>query len=448
MTKLFGSSGIRGDAASFFTNQLSFDLGRVFALLIKNHNQTGMVAVGMDPRDSSERIMSALIKGLRYENISVYNDHIIPIPAMNWALRSDKSTAGSIMVTGSHIKPHLNGLKFFILGNEILKSHEKEIEQLYDAEKGKINYDTILDESATKLVTESTHKDDYISYLLSHAKPTSKSLNIVVDAGNGAQSTVAPEFLKQLGHQVIEMNTDTNAPLYSRDTEVNGDFVDLQSRVVASKADLGIGFDSDGDRVIFIDELGNFIPGDYSGALIASSLGGDSTVTPINTSQVTEKTGLKVVRTKVGSPYVVGKMQEIGAKFGFEANGGGIFSEMYSRDGGRSTIEFLNLMVSKNVTASVLVSTLPKFYILRDKIDYDWSKKVEITEKARKAFPGIKTEEIDGLKIWLTDDTWILFRSSANAPEFRVFVESPTKAKAEELLAAGIKLISDYRTLT
>ncbi len=443
-SQLFGSSGIRGDAASFFTNQLCFDLGRSFALFLKKHNLHGAVAVGMDPRESSPRIKSAFIQGVLAEKFSVLDEGIIPIPAVNWVLRADKDIVGSIMVTGSHIKAHLNGLKFFAFDDEILKEHEREIQTIYNQQKNLFSYKEAPSNKAN-LIAAGNHSKDYISYILAKAEPTNRQLKIVVDAGNGAQSIIAPEILRKLGHNVITMYTNTNDTLLSRDTEVSGDFIELQKRVKAEKADLGIGFDSDGDRIIFIDENAEFIPGDYSGALIAKHYDTDSIVTPINTSQVVDHLGKPVYRTKVGSPYVVGKMKEVKARFGFEANGGGIFSDMYSRDGGRSMIEFLDLLQLKNKTASELMHELPRFYIERDKIDYDPEKKAEIIKKAKEQFSGSKFEELDGLKIWVNSTTWILFRSSANAPEFRIFTESDKEDVAKELLKRGMELITKYK---
>jgi len=440
--KLFGSSGIRGDAKEFFTNQTSFDLGRVFSIFLSKHNINGSIAVGMDPRESSPRIKSAFIKGLFYEKREVFDEGVTPIPSMNWILKSNNSIVGSVMISGSHVKPHLNGLKFFAFGEEILKENEEEIQEIFNQEKEKVKFDSVKDSELEVPIEESQAKTSYIEYILSKAKLPFTKMKVVIDAGNGAQSEVAPEILKRLGFEVIELNTNIQNEFMSRDTEVSGDFEELQKVVVNKEADLGIGYDSDGDRVVFIDENGSFISGDYSGSLIAMGIDTKNIVTPVNTSSVAEKTGKEVIRTRVGSPFVVGKMKEIGAKFGFEANGGGIFSEMLSRDGGRSTVEFLNLLNSKNMKASEIVATLPKYYINRDKVEYEWELKDKILEEAKKEFRGIKTDETDGLKIWIDDNTWILFRSSANAPEFRVFVESLNEQKSKNLLKKGLELVN------
>jgi phosphomannomutase/phosphoglucomutase len=238
------------------------------------------------------------------------------------------------------------------------------------------------------------------------------------------------------------MNATIQGEFLSRDTEVPKDFLELQDKVKLEKADFGVGYDSDGDRCIFINEKGEFIHGDYSATLVAKSIEGDVVVTPVGTSQVIDLIGKKVERTKVGSPYVVEKMKEAGATFGFESNGGGIFKDMLSRDGGRMTITLLNLLKQSGKKLSELVSELPMFYILRDKVQYKWELKDKIINEAKVTFKGIKTQELDGLKIWLDKTTWILFRSSQNAPEFRVFVESDVEGKANDLFKKGIGLVN------
>jgi phosphomannomutase/phosphoglucomutase len=438
---LFGTSGIRGSAEDLFTNQFSFDLGRTFSIFLKNHSEKGWVAIGMDPRDSSPRIKSYVIKGLVYEGREVFDEGVVPVPAMNWILKVETAFSGSIMISGSHIKAELNGAKFFAFGEEILKEHEEEINSIYNQIKNKTGVGTVDDKKLAIVVIESRAKDSYVEYLLSKSIRPYPKWKVVIDPGNGAQSEVAPEVLRNLDLDVVPLNVSIQKNFLSRDTEVGGDFLELQETVIKNNADFGIGFDSDGDRVIFIDEKGSFISGDYSGTLIAKHLDPKKVVTPINTSQVVDKVGLEVFRTKVGSPFVVQKLKEENIPFGFEANGGGIFENMRSRDGGRSMIEFLNLLKKGGGSVSNLVSKLPKYFLFREKVEYKWELKDKIISEARKEFSGIKVEQLDGIKFWQDESTWILFRSSMNAPEFRVFAESDNEDKAKKLIRDGMGLV-------
>jgi len=149
-----------------------------------------------------------------------------------------------------------------------------------------------------------------------------------------------------------------------------------------------------------------------------------------------------VVRTKVGSPYVVEAMKKHKASFGFEANGGGISAEiMMSRDGGSTAIKILNLLKNHKSKLSSLVGTLPRFYLHRVKVDCPRDLNMTIIKEAKKKFKGVKIEEIDGLKIWLDKTSWILFRPSSNAPEFRVFAESKSKVEAKKLAEKGMSFV-------
>jgi len=436
---LFGTSGIRGDAKELFTQQFCFDIGRSFALFLKAEGAKGIVALGMDPRESSPRILSDVTKGIVYEELSISCQGVVPIPAMNYILKVSDEFIGSIMISGSHIKPHLNGLKFFCDKEEITKSQEKKIEELYEEIKGEKNSEY---SGELEYETGNRAKEEYINYLLDNSKKDKyPKWKVVVDAGNGAQSDVMPEVLRLCGLEVIENNCSIQEQFFSRDTEVEGDLVDLQKAVLENKADFGVGYDSDGDRCVFIDDEGKFIPGDYTGALLAKYFGKGKAVTPINSSQVIDRMGVTVERTKVGSPYVVAKMKEKNIPFGYEANGGCVFIEMPSRDGGRTTIEVLNVISESGKSLREVVSGMPKYYIKRDKVEYEWSMQETILNRAKEEFKGIKTEDLDGLKIWIDDKTWILFRSSQNAPEFRVFVESEDNDKAESLMQKGLDLV-------
>lgn len=434
---LFGTSGIRGDAEKLFTNQFSFDLGRTFAIFLKNNKLQGSVAIGMDPRGSSPRIKKAIEHGLFNEGLDIFDEGATSVPSMCYILQVDENYAGSIMVSGSHIKDYLNGVKFFAFKGEILKEHEKAIENIYESIKEKVTYN----DTSFEKTDEDRAKREY-KQMLSLLALKYPPWKVVVDAGDGAQSDTVPLVLKQLGVNVIEDNCTVQGKFFARDTEDPDEFKTLCKKVVEEKADFGIAFDSDGDRAVFVDKNGNFIPGEYSACLIAKDYTGKKIVTTVGSSQVVDHLGKEVIRTKVGSPYVVEAMQGSGSKLGFEANGGVISGEiMYTRDGGVTTIKVLNSLARSGKTFEEAISELPKFYLFKTKVDYRWELKDRIIKEAKENFKGIKTDELDGLKIWTDEKTWILFRSSMNAPEFRVFAESDKEGKAKELLENGMKLV-------
>jgi phosphomannomutase/phosphoglucomutase len=436
---LFGTSGIRGSAKDFLTNQFCFDIGRAFGIFLKNHKQKVKIAVGMDPRKSSSRIKKAFSLGLLKEGCKASDQGIAPAPAMNYILIADPTFIGSCMITGSHIRSDFNGLKFFAFKEEILKKQEKEIENIYQKIKEKIPF---------KLERVEVEKGKeaikfYQEMLLNLVKSPYPKWKVVIDAGNGCQLKVMPELFKRLGLKVKIINGSLQPEKFiARDTETEEAAKELQEKVKKERADFGIAFDGDGDRVVFVDEKGRFIPGDYIGTLIAKYSPTATVIIPTNTSQVVETIGKKVVRTKVGSPYVVEAMKKYKATFGFEANGGGISAEiMMSRDAGSVTIKILNLLAQSKKTLGELINTLPQFFLYRTKVNCPQELNSIILKEAKKKFKGVKTEEIDGLKLWTTNSSWILFRPSSNAPEFRVFAEAKTKEEAKKLGQAGIGFV-------
>ncbi len=436
---LFGTSGIRGDAEKLFTSQFCFDLGRTFSKFLDSYKQDGVVAVGMDPRGSSPRIKAAFEAGISYEGREIYDEGATPVPSMCYVLQLDDFIVGSVMITGSHIKDYLNGIKFFAFDGEILTKHEKEIDNIYYKIKEKVKYRALR--HSVEIKNRAT--EEYKKLLLDLSLKSYPKWKVVADPGDGAQSDVMPIILRELGVDVIELNATIQGFFFARDTENEPDFEPLKQKVKETGADFGIGWDSDGDRCIFVGKGGVFVPGDYTASIVARESVGDTVITPIATSQVVDHIGKKVIRTRVGSPYVIEAMKKYKSKFGFEANGGGVSGEiMYTRDGGTTTIKFLNILAKSGKTFEELISELPKFYLAKTKIDYKWELKDEILKRVKEHFKG-KVDEMDGLKIWIDDDTWMLFRSSANAPEFRVFAESKSEGKAKKLLKEGLDFVEN-----
>lgn len=439
MSVFFGTSGIRADN-SFFSDQFCFDIGRTFSIFLRNNNSLGNVAIGRDPRISGPKILNFVSSGVIYEDRKVVSMSVCPIPALNYLLVKDKSFAGSIMVTGSHIKETMNGLKFFAFKEEISKDNEREIEEIFNKIKDSIPYKDF----SSKILLSNDAQKYYSQLLFNLADKPFPKWKLAVDPGNGAQAEFIDKLLLSLNLDLIVLNNSKEKGFISRDTEEDGAFKGLQEAVIKNKADLGIAFDADGDRVVFIDEKGEYVPGDYSCSLVARESPSKTIVTPVGSSQVVDSIGKKVIRTKVGSPYVVEAMKRNKALFGFEANGGGISSEiMFSRDGGSTMVKILNLYKRHRRTFFSLVSTLPKFSIFRTKVDCPSKMNNLILEKAEKSFKGVRTEKLDGLKIWLDNSSWILFRPSSNAPEFRVFTEAKTREKAKELGKKGIEFVKN-----
>ncbi len=430
MPSLFGTSGIRGPANTLFTPQFCFDIGRTFAVFLDRNNQIGTVAVGIDTRSSSPHISQNIIYGLRYAGRDVVHLGAIPVPAANYSVLS-MGVIGAIMVTGSHIDITSNGVKFFSMKEEINKEQEIEISEIYFGLKEQVSPTPV-----TGTIPQSSRGiNNYIEMLLSLVDHPMPKMKIVIDPGNGGQTEVIKTVLRELGAEFITINADIQEPLISRDTEEDGVFAVLQEKVKEEHADLGVAFDSDGDRCVFVDKNGNFVTGDYSGTILAKWNASDSVVCPINVSSVINFIGKEVIRTRVGSPFVIAGMKKYGSNFGFESNGGCIHEDvMLSRDGGTTFIKMLNILKWSRLSLYELVEELPRFYIRRSKFSCPTEKFTAILEKAKGFLTSQSLDTTDGVKLILDANTWVLFRPSGNAPEFRVFVESNQETKANQLM--------------
>lgn len=437
---LFGTSGIRGHAEQFLTSQFCFDITQAFLQFLKNHDLLGPLAVGFDPRPSSPRIKNDILRGLSTAGVPLFDEGITPIPSMNWLIKNTEVKAG-IMVTGSHIDIELNGLKFYAHEEEISREDSEEIEKIYHEIKGK----TPIPNEEPNVTTEDRAKNLYGQMLINMKQFENPKWKVGLDTANGGQTVLMPQLLRAMGLEVVEVNCNVEDTFIARDTDTDdkAGLEPLKELVKNEQCDFGIAFDGDGDRVVFVNERGEFVQGEYSCSLIARESQSDTIVTPINSSQVVDQLGKKVIRTKVGSPMVISAMKKNNALFGFEANGGAVSGEiMYTRDGGTMCMKMLNLFAKHGGTFSEMIAQLPKYYMFRTKVDYKWEQEDEILHKAQEFFRGIDVETLDGLKIWLDKETWILFRSSQTAPEFRVFAESKEEHKAKELLDQGLNLVN------
>ncbi|MDO8488087.1 MAG: SIS domain-containing protein [bacterium] len=435
MPKLFGTSGIRGPAETLFTKEFCTKLGVVFGTWLKDKGKSGYVAIAMDPRDSSPRIKEQIVMGLAALGWEILDEGVIPTPALTYFVKQSPHVGGGVMITGSHITADLNGVKLFVDGEEVTKIHEAEIEKLF----AQVDYKTLTSSPIVK--HEDAARDLYVNMLTDLADMPYPQWKIVLDTANGAQSEIMRELLDKIG---VEFSCSDYCDIQSphfvpRDTESQNSAGDLTREVLTTKADLGVAFDVDGDRVVFVDDTGRFVPGDYSCTLIAQDSSSPAIVTPINTSSVIDHIDKKIFRTPVGSTNVAAKMKEVGATFGFEANGGAISSEIfYGRDGAATVVKLFNLLKKHKQSLSEAVDSLPQFHLFRDKLDCPPGKFAAIYAAAKEKYSGKPIDETDGVKIDLGDEEWILFRASGNAPEFRVFVQSKDKSRAQRLGQDGL----------
>lgn len=335
--QVFRANDIRGLARQELTNEFAFALGRAFTQrVIENGEHEIMIC--RDARLSSPRLHSALIAGIQSRNINVTDIGIGPTPLLGFGLAQSGHLHSGIMITASHNPPDQNGFKL-ILSNAIF--YGDELKSLYKD----LEYPGLSQKPSGNLQTNSKDLEkDYLSAIKNDISDLS-GLKVVVDGANGAAGPLSISTLKILGADVIEQfcTFDGSFPNRSPDTSKSENMRLLQERVLAEKADAGIGFDGDGDRMVAVTEKGRLLNVDEMVGIFASSAlrkhPGSNIVYDIKCSTDVEKN----IRAKGGNPimyrsgrsFIQTKMLETSAVFAGEYSAHYFFQDRwYGTDDG------------------------------------------------------------------------------------------------------------------
>jgi phosphomannomutase/phosphoglucomutase len=444
---LFGTNGIRGVANQDLTPEFATKVGLAVGTFFKG----GEVYLGRDGRTSGQMISKAAMSGLGSAGCSVYDLGQAPSPAIQYAVRHFRPSGG-VIITASHNPPEYNGIK--VLGNdgvEISRQEEEEIEDIFFQEKDvKASWDRIKPFSEKSGVL-----DLYRQAITKHVDAEAihrRRLKVVVDPGNGVGALVTPYLARELGCDVVTINSQVDGNFPGRLPEPTPDHLgELAATVKALGADLGVAHDGDADRAIFVDERGGIQWGDRTFALVERSFlqknPGEQVVTPVSSSKVVldiaEKYGGRLVWTRVGSVIVSQTMKNLGAKLGGEENGGIFYGPHQPvRDGAMSTALILEIMSNAGRSLSDLLSELPTYMQDKKRVACPNELKEKTLQRLRESVREGRIETTDGLKVWYQDGSWVLIRPSGTEPIYRVFSEARDLKRAEELTARYTSMIS------
>jgi len=361
--ELFGTDGVRGLAGGKLNAMNVMRLALAAGIHFKKTSKYNKILVGKDTRRSGYMIENALVSGLTAVGFDVVQIGPMPTPAIAFITENMRCDAG-IMITASHNPYYDNGVKFFgAEGNKIGKGCEEAIEKIYhDIEQIENAFVT------RKEIGRSVRIDDVIGRYIVHIKnsfPKKYSLygkRVVVDCANGAAYIVAPTVLRELGADVIVLANEPNG--YNINTNCGATQPELlASKVVETRADIGIALDGDADRILIVDEKGEVVDGDkLIGALAIhlkheKKLANDKVVATVMSNQGLEdylaSHGVTLERSDVGDKHVLEVMNKIGSNFGGEQSGHVIFSD-YAKtgDGLVSALQAFAYMIETNKTAS------------------------------------------------------------------------------------------------
>lgn len=432
--RLFGTNGVRG----VYGQELKHDLVIDLCYALGTYFGKGPIVVGYDGRKSSPALSKLVRSTLNSAGIDTADSGLVPTPCLQYAAKRLKYNGG-IMITASHNPPQYNGIKPTSAdGVEIPREDELKVEDIYYSKRF-VKMDgtgrNFLDDN---IVTR--YVDDALA-LVEADKIRRQKFTVVMDTGNGTQAVVAPLIAKMLGCNVIVINGEIDGDFPARGSEPTPENLEVLSEAVKSaKADFGVAYDGDGDRSIFCDNNGKIYMGDKTGALLVKHLvsqkhKGSDVVCPINSSMmlsiVAEQAGSKIIYTKVGSVEVSREMVKRSCLLGLEENGGFMYGPLNEvRDGAMATLLVLEMLASSDkLSFSERIAQLPQTFQYKTKFVCPSRDLVDrIIKTCIEHGSPRKIDTLDGAKIWIDEETWLMLRPSGTEPLIRMYAESTDKS--------------------
>ncbi|MDP8268658.1 MAG: phosphoglucosamine mutase [Candidatus Tenebribacter davisii] len=443
MSKLMVSvSGVRGIYGDTLTPEIAMKYAAHFGIFSKR----GKIIVGRDSRVTGPAMFNAVTAGLMSVGCDVVDLGIVSTPTVLLSVEESDANGG-ISITASHNPAEWNAMKFvgengmFLFpenADTFINSLDKPVDYVGWDRIGKITSDP----DGSKRHIEKVLQIPYLDV----EKIKAKKFKVVIDCVNGAGGVIAPLLLRDLGCEVIELNCDPTGIFAHVPEPLNKNLRDLEISVAAHKADIGFATDPDVDRLSVVDETGKCIGEEFSLLLaekfILSKTKGDI-VTNLSSSMASEdiatEFGVEVHRTKVGEINVGKKMMELQSPVGGEGNGGIICPEVhYTRDAPAGMAIILGYLAERNEPISKLAAEIPHYYFAKNKIKVDPAELDNIMTKVPAIFADYKLDTTDGIKI-LGDKFWIHIRKSGTEPIIRVYVESETAEKSEQICEETIR---------
>lgn len=434
---IFRANDVRGIYGKDINEELAEKIGRSFGTII-GENKT--IVVGKDGRSSGEKLKSAFISGLISSGCNVVDVGTVTTPILYFSVPKLKADAGTI-VTSSHNPKEWNGFK--LCDRTGLIYHADTIQKLREnIEENNFNKPTKIGD----VNKYDKALEDYENFVLEKIN-TGKKLKIVVDSGNGVATLIAPQLIRKCGHDVIEINKELDGEFPGRGPDPTKENVlnELKEAVKKENADLGAAYDGDGDRVVFVDNLGREI---NSGSLIIMILAKDILEKQKNAKIVFDcccslavddfirSYGGVPIREKVGHSFIIHRMQEEDAIFAGEYSNHFYFPEIPGFDDAvYGSLRLAEVLSKTNERFSEIIDSVPKHFY---KSDWEFpcpdEKKFGIIEKIKEKMKlsGHQISEIDGVKV-LFDDGWVLWRASNTRPVLLAFIEAKTEERFKEL---------------
>jgi phosphomannomutase/phosphoglucomutase len=425
------------DIRGIYPKELNEDLAHKIGLAFGKFLGEGSVAIGMDPRKGGASLKKAFINGITDRGIDIIDIGMVPSPVLYFAVKH-LNLSGGIAVTASHNPKDYNGFKLVGPGGVAFN---------YENCLGKLERDvgSIKPSGKKGRVEMKDIRADYASFVLSRNR-MGRKMRIVIDSGNGSTGPLAKHLFKDMGFDVVCLycEPDGTFPNHHPNPVDKETLKDLQKKVKSEKADIGIAFDGDGDRIGFVDESGNIIEDNRIGSLMAKDIlkrkPGSKILYEVLCSKVMEDTirkhGGVPVLSRVGHSYIHHTMVEKNCEFGAETSGHYFFREnAYFDDGLFAAARVLEIVSKSGKRISELVGELPFYFVSFDtRIECPDESKFKVVDYLKSKFrkEGHKLITIDGVKI-IKEHSWCIARASNTQPAIVLRWEADNKEEFQEI---------------
>ena len=458
MTLIKSISGIRGTIGGVHGDNLTpidaVNFGCAYGqwLINKNPNSKHKVIIGRDARISGEMIQNLVQFSLISMGIDIVDLGLSTTPTVELMVKKHNADGG-IIITASHNPTQWNALKLLNENGEFLNSHEGKL--IVDFSENK-NFTFSQVEDLGTLTKENQSMNQHIDSVLNlnlvnTEKIKAKKLKIVVDAVNSTGGIIVPDFLNKLDIEVIKLYCEPNGNFPHNPEPLKNNLKDLSNKVIETGADMGIAVDPDVDRLVFMCENGELF-GEENTLVACSdyvlSKTPGNTVSNLSSSRALNDITLEYNQTHyysaVGEVNVIEKMKEVNAIIGGEGNGGVIYPEShYGRDAIVGIGLFLSLYCERDLSASNLLNTYPKYYMVKEKINLSSSINVDkILNQIAEEYKNEKIDLVDGVRIDFID-SWVQLRKSNTEPIIRIYSEAKSEEKSNNLISEIKTLIKE-----
>ncbi len=450
LAHIFREYDIRGLAGSELSDALVRNLGITFAQHVaeqRSRNTSMRIVIGRDGRHSSPGLAQALADGLAHGGAEVIDCGLVPTPALYFASHHFDADA-AIMLTGSHNPPDYNGLKMVRDGRSVYGSEIQTLRQRLEAGV------TPLPQAAE--IRTGRILERYLQRILADYKP-GRSLQVVLDCGNGVTGVVAPELLNRLpgvAGEVLYPEVDGSFPNHHPDPTIPANLQALWVHMQETDAELGIAFDGDGDRIGALDENGKIIWGDrlmilFARQILATHPGatiiGDVKCSQLLFDAVAEAGGTPLM-WKTGHSLVKSKMRETAAPLGGEMSGHLFFADRYLGydDALYAAVRLIELVSSGPETLSERLRNLPESFSSPElRLECADERKFQVMERIRMQLQnsGVPFSAIDGVRV-SSEQGWWLLRVSNTQPALVARIEANSRAHLQQLTQALAELLA------